>query len=103
LGQDPPYTPSPYGLIDIEASIFKIPTITRLPPYTINKIKELTGRNNPFIVFNDEHDLHVKAFRLAGEPKLRRMFGQGAYKYCKAVHDEKPIVERFLKIVEEMD
>jgi len=31
------------------------------------------------------------------------MFGNLNYKYCKALHDEKPVVERFWQIVEEMD
>ena len=103
LGQDPPFTPGPYGQIDVEASIYKIPTITKLASYTIQKIKELTGRNNPFIIFQDEEDLYMKTYRLATEPKLRQMFGKLAYKYCKAVHDEKPVVDRFLQIIEEMD
>lgn len=92
-----------YGAVSVEASIFRIPVVTKLSNTVIQKIKELTGLKSPFITFTDEDDLYPRAFRLGADAKLRRKFGKMTYEYCRAVHDEKPVAERFLKIVDGMD
>jgi len=99
---NPPF-PFAYGAVSVEASIFKSAIVTKIDNDTIRRIKELTGLKSPFITFSDEADLTNKAFRLAEDPELRRIFGGMAYKYCKAVHDEKPVAKRFMNILESMD
>lgn len=98
----PPDIGPGYGNVSVEAAIFKKPTVTKLNKEMVQLIKTHTGFDNPFVTFKDEDDLTDKVFQLAQNEKLRRMLGELAYKYCKAVHDEKPVAERFLKIVEEM-
>lgn len=92
-----------YGSITVEASIFKVPTVTKLSDKMIKILKDETGLDSPFVTFNGENDLASRVLRLAQDAKLRKMLGNLAYNYCKAVHDEKPAVERFFKIVGEMD
>jgi hypothetical protein len=99
---DPPFEYS-YGMIAVEASIFKIPVVTKISNRVIQKIHEETGLKSPFITFSDETDLFEKAYRLGKEEETRRMFGEMCYKYCKKLHDEKPVANKFLRIIEEMD
>jgi len=101
--KNPPVEDTSYGNIAVEASVFKIPTVTKLTPKMIKLLKQETGLDSPFVTFDDEVDLTSRVLRLAQDHKLRRMLGNVAYKYCKAVHDEKPVVERFFKILEEMN
>lgn len=102
LDQAPPF-PVGYGAISIEASIFKIPVVTKVSPECIDWIKEHTGLDSPFVTFNDEEELLARIYRLAVDPKLRRILGQLNYKFCKAIHDERPVVERFMRILDEMN
>jgi len=98
----PPEMDTGYGNVAIEAAIFKVPTVTKMSREMQQLIKAKTGFDNPFVVFEGEDELTRKVFQLAQDVKVRRMLGEMAYKYCKAVHDEKSVVGRFLKIVEEM-
>jgi len=100
--QDPPFISS-YGTLSIESSIFRIPVVTKITSEVTSIIKRETNFRNPFITFSTDDDLLAKAYMLAENSKLRRTFGNGLYRYCKAVHDEKPVVERFLKVLDEMD
>jgi len=93
----------PYGCISIEASIFHKPVITSLTQKVIDLIKTETGLDSPFITFKDEDDLLGKAYRLAEDEELRHTFGELTYNYCKAVHDEKPVVDKFMRIIGEMN
>lgn len=102
LDQDPPF-PEAYGAISVEASIFKMPVVTRIDPDAATKLKELTGWDHPFIQWKDDDDLLEKIYKLGTDPKLRRYLGQKAYDFAKAIHDEKPVVDRFMKIVDEID
>lgn len=99
---DPPFEYS-YGMISVEASIFKIPVVTKISNRVIQKIYDETGLKSPFITFTNEDDLFEKAYLLGRDAEKRRMFGDLVYKYCKALHDEKPVSDKFLKIIGEMD
>jgi len=97
-----------YGMSSVEASIFKIPVVCRLEPSVAKVMEKESGVPQPFIQFSDYEtgdDLRTTTFMLCdgkkGE-KLRETFGKMCYDYCKAVHNEKPVAERFLKIVGEM-
>lgn len=100
--QAPPF-PTAYGAISVEASIFKLPVFSQVDPRAREWLKKKTGLDTPFIVFTDEEDLLKKTYSLATQPELRKVFGNACYKYCKALHDERPVVERFFKIVEGMN
>jgi hypothetical protein len=97
--QDPPF-PEAYGVISVEASIFKLPVITRVAPDCIKYWQQNEGLNSPFVQWRNDADLLEKVYHLATNEKLRETFGEANYKFCKALHDEKPVVDRFLKIVE---
>ena len=92
-----------YGNVAVEASVFKVPTVTKINNEMIKSIKEHTGFDNPFVAFKQEDDLMDLLIQLAEQPKLRKMLGTLSHAYCKAVHDEKPVAEKFMKIIEEMD
>jgi len=91
-----------YGNVAVEASIFKVPTVTKLSKEMLQIMKRHTGFDNPFVAFTNEDDLMDKVIQLAEQPKLRKICGNLSYEYCKAVHDEKPVATKFMRIVEEM-
>lgn len=91
-----------YGLASVEAAIFKCAVFCKLNSQVLDVIKEETHIKNPFIQWNSEEEIRERSHALVREPKLRRRFGKIAYNYCQAVHDEEPVVNRFLKIVEGM-
>jgi len=101
LDQAPPF-PTAYGALSVEAGIFRVPSISRVAPECAEFIKRKTGLDTPHISFRDEEDLFEKMVTLATSEKHRKLFGDLNYDYCKALHDEAPVVERFLKIVEAM-
>ena len=92
-----------YGNVAVEASVFKVPTVTKLSKQFVETMKRETGFDNPFIAFKNEDELMDKVIQLAENEKVRRICGELSYKYCKAVHDERPVAERFMRIVEEMN
>lgn len=99
--QAPPF-PTAYGALSVEAGIFHLPSFSQVAPECREFIKRHTGLDTPHIVFEDEEDLFKKVVLLANDPKLRQVLGDANYEYCRRLHDEKPVVERFLKIVEAM-
>jgi len=99
--QDPPF-PETYGGISVEASIFKMPIISRVSQYAVDFWKRETGLDSPIIQWSDDEDLFKKVYRLATDQVLRKRFGVSTYKFMRAIHDEKPVVNRFLQIVDEM-
>jgi len=99
--QDPPF-PETYGAISVEASIFKLPVISRVDPFAVDFWKREVGLDSPIIQWIDDEDLFKKVYRLATDAELRRTFGESTYKFMRAIHDEKPVVERFFKMVDEM-
>jgi len=100
--QAPPF-PTAYGALSVEAAVFKLPSFSQVAPECRQFIRRETGLDTPFIVFTDEEDLLDKTVLMARDAGLRRRFGLLNYKYCHALHDEKPVVDRFLRIVEEMN
>jgi len=100
--QAPPF-PTAYGALSVEAAVFKLPSFSQVAPECRQFIRRETGLDTPFIVFTDEEDLLDKTVLMARDAGLRRCFGLLNYKYCHALHDEKPVVDRFLRIVEEMN
>jgi hypothetical protein len=101
LDQAPPF-PTAYGALSIEAGIFRLPSFSQVAPECHDFILKHTGLKTPHIKFSDEEDLFQKMLQIASNEKLRRELGQMNYDFCKHVHDEKPVVERFLKLVEKM-
>jgi len=99
--QAPPFVGS-YGMLAVEASIFKIPVLCQLTTKVQDLIKKETGLDIPFISFRNEEDLFKQVCLLTMNEKLRKKEGQLGYEYCKVLHDEKPVVNRFLKIIEAM-
>jgi len=91
-----------YGTAAVEAAIFKLPVICPLKPRVHEEMEKLSGMPQPFIQFNDEEELEHISLRLCAEPELRAAFGLKVYTYCKAVHDDKPVAERFMGIINQM-
>jgi len=102
LDQDPPW-PIAYGGISVEASCFKIPVVTRIDSDCKLWLEKETGLKSPFITWGDDDDLLERVFQLTEKPEVRREFGNRVYRWCKSLHDERPVVERFMRIVEEMN
>ena len=99
--QAPPF-PTAYGALSVEAGIFHMPSFSQVSPECRAFIKDQTGLDTPHIVFSNEEDLFKKTVYLASESDVRKQFGDMNYEYCKQLHDEKPVVDRFLKILEKM-
>jgi len=100
LDQDPPFAGS-YGIVSVEASVFKVPSICKMQAPVIDVIKKETGLNNPFITFDNVDRLIAELYLLANDSELRRNFGQNLHDYARQVHDEKPVVSKFLELMEE--
>lgn len=97
--QDPPF-PEAYGAITVEASIFHLPVVSRVAPACIEWYKEHEHLDSPIIQWKNDEDLIEKLYHLATRPELRQTFGDAQYKFCQALHDEQPVVDRFMKIVD---
>jgi hypothetical protein len=59
-----------------------------------------SGLPQPFIQWLDQDELRTQSFMLVQEPKLQRKFGDMAQAYCRKMHDDLNVAERFMKIVE---
>jgi hypothetical protein len=91
-----------YGLASVEASIFNSAIFCKLNSQVLDVIKKETGLVSPFIQWETEQELKERSYALVKDPKIRAQFGKLSNTYCKAVHDEKPVAERFIKTVEGM-
>lgn len=100
--QAPPF-PTAYGALSVEAGVFRLPSFSQVAPECREFIKRHTGLNTPYLTFTDGDNLVEKSVALATDPKLRKVFGDANYEYCRQLHDEKPVVDRFMDIVEGMD
>jgi len=99
--QDPPF-PVGYGAISVEASMFKVPVVTKVDPRCREWIQKKTGLNCPYISWDGHEDLYMKVLKLATDKSYREHLGAQCYSYAKQLHDEKPVVDRFLKILDKM-
>ncbi len=99
--QDPPF-PETYGGISVEAAAFHLPIVSRIDPYAMEFWKRETGLECPVIQWTDDDDLFKKVYLLAKDKRLRMEFGERCHRFFRAIHDEKPVVERFMKYVEAM-
>ena len=102
LDQDPPF-PMSYGGLSVEAACFKVPVVTRVYPECRVWLERFTGMKSPFITWGSDEDLLERVYQLTEHPEIRQDFGNRMYRWCKRIHDERSVVERFFKIVEEMD
>lgn len=100
--QAPPF-PTAYGALSVEAGVFHLPSFSQIAPECREFIKRHTGLNTPHITFLDGNDLMEKSVALATDAKLRKVFGDANYEYCRQLHDEQPVVDRFFSIVKEMN
>lgn len=100
LDQDPPFAGA-YGLVSVEASIFNVPSVCKMQQPIIELIHKQTRLKSPFITFRNEDELLAQLYLLAQDRDLREKFGKLSHRFCKKIHDEKPVVTKFLKIIEE--
>lgn len=98
--QAPPF-PTTYGALSVEAAIFRLPSFSQVHPWCRDFFKRYTGLDTPLITFKDDEDLFKKTVALASDEKLRRQFGDLNYHYCRQIHDEKPVVDRLMHIIDE--
>lgn len=102
MDQDPPF-PEAYGAISVEASIFRNVIVSRIHPECVRWLTEVMGTPPPIIGWKDDDDLMAKLYKLATDEELRKTFGNLAYEWMRKLHDEQPVVDRFMKIVDEID
>jgi hypothetical protein len=94
-----------YGMVSVEASIFRLPSFCRISPNVADLMEKESGCGQPFIQWPDEDGLRTQIFMLCDPthgPGIRDRFGGLSYKYCKAMHDDMPIVKRFERIVRDL-
>lgn len=99
LDQDPPFAGS-YGITSVEAAIFSLPCVCRMQRAVIDLIKRETGLSSPFITFRDEDELMARLYLLAEDRELRAEFGRKTREFCMKVHDEKPVVDKFMEMIQ---
>ena len=99
--QNPPF-PETYGGIAVEASIFKLPIISRISQYAMEFWKKETGLDCPVIQWKDDDELFKKVYYLSKDRELREKLGDECHRFMKTLHDEKPVVDRFFKLIEDM-
>ncbi len=99
LDQAPPF-PTAYGALSVEAAIFHLPSFSQVSQECQEWIKRKTGLTTPYVTFSDGEDLFRKIVRVTQDEQLRKELGEMNYEYCKKLHDEKPVADRFFKIVE---
>ena len=87
----------------MEAGVFHVPSFSQVDPECRAFIERHAGLKTPYIVFVDEEDLFKKTVLLAKDAELRKHYGDLNYEYCRRLHDEKPVVDRFMQIVKSMD
>jgi len=94
-----------YGLVSVEAAIFRLPVVCRISTDVAEIMEMESGCGQPFIQWPDEDGLRTQIFMMCDQthgPEIRTKLGRMNYQYCKAVHDEKPVAKRFLRIVDAM-
>jgi hypothetical protein len=91
-----------YGMAAVEAAVFGAAVFCKLNTQVMDVIEAETGFKNPFIQWETEAEIRERSARLVADKDLRLHFGKIAHDYCKAVHDEDVVAEKFLKIVEAM-
>lgn len=91
-----------YGMAAVEASIFKIPVFCLLDDGVLEIMELESEIKNPFIQWTSEDMLAERIISLLANKNVRKELGTRAYEYCKKMHDEKPIVQRLIKIINEM-
>jgi hypothetical protein len=94
-------TASTYGLVSVEASIFHKPVLTRLPSKILAFLKDETGLNCPFVNFGSQEEMESQMRMLTTKKKKRERIGRECHRFCKAIHDDKPVAKRFMKIIGE--
>lgn len=91
-----------YGMVSVEAAIFRLPSFCRISPEVADLMEKESGCGQPFIQWPDDDSLRAQIFMLCDPthgPGIRAKFGGLSYRYCKSMHDEKPVVNRFLEVV----
>jgi hypothetical protein len=91
-----------YGMSAVEASIFKKPTVVLLSEEVVKAMTEESGLPQPFIQFPSEEKLREMCYMMVNPKtgaKIRKGFGDMAYRYARKMHDVKPVAERFMQIV----
>jgi hypothetical protein len=89
-----------YGTSAVEASIFKAAVFCKLSTNVQDILKSQVGASAPFIQWETEQEIREASSALVQDKGLRDKIGEACYKFSKAVHDEKPVAERFIKLVE---
>jgi hypothetical protein len=97
--QAPPF-PTTYGALSVEAAVFHLPSFSQVAPECRDFFYRHTGLKTPHIVFSDPEDLFNKTLAMASDEKLRHQFGEANYSYGRQVHDEKPVVQRLMDIID---
>lgn len=93
---------SGYGLTNVEAGIFKIPSISLLSFSDAERYKKVAGEPPPLISWRDDYELMEVMHKLADHPKLRRSMGLELHTWMRKFHDERAVVNRYLEILREM-
>jgi len=86
-------------LTQVEAAVFKIPVVSLLTQETAGLYKKLVGEVPPVVTWKDESDLQEKLYMLAERPDVRHLLGQDIHDYLVKLHDEQPVVDRYLEIL----
>ena len=90
---------SSYGLTCVEAGVFKIPAATFMNEDGRKMYEAIVGSAPPLISWVSLKDLFHKLQKLSEDAKMRRDLGKKLHDWMRPLHDEAPVVERYMRMV----
>jgi len=87
-------------LTAVEAAIFRVPVVSLLTPETRQMYVDQVGEAPPFVSWNSIGDLIDKINVLTEKPDVRKILGQQIHDYLQPLHDERPVVDKYLGLIE---
>ena len=88
-----------YGCVAVEAAAFSLPVVSWMTPRVYELFKKVAGEVPPVVSWKDPADLEERLFTLAERTEVRRLLGGQIHDFMRKFHDEKPVAERYMKII----
>ena len=98
-GEEPKSYGCGYGLVAVEAGIFKIPVISLFTDSDGERYRHEAGEVPPIISWEGNDDLLEKMFILSQQARMRHELGRRLHNFMVKFHDEKPVVDRYLRLI----
>ena len=88
-----------YGCIAVEAAAFSLPVVSWMTPRVYKLFRKVACETPPVVSWRDPGDLEERLFSLAERADVRRLLGGEIHDFMRKFHDEKPVADRYMKII----